>query len=309
VQKTINHTNMKMAFSYSIGLFLTILVLTLPGPALAQDEEKKVDDNGLKPVKSTFDGTWLIDNQSVMVPAKGTLEFMIQHRFGTVSNGISDLFGLYAPSNIRLGLNYTVFDKIGFGIFKGPLSIGIGTTKNNFIQDVNVKYSLMQQTRNGKIPVSITYYGNVAMETARATAKLPNGNSSDRFSYFNQIIIARQFSSKLSLQVAPSITHFNVVEKEMFNDHYAVAAAARFKFSSQSSVMINVDQPITIHKLYNPQPNVSVGLEVSTSAHSFQVFATCYGSIMPQYNNMFNQNDPWGRGFLLGFNINRLWSF
>jgi hypothetical protein len=244
-----------------------------------------------------------------MVPNKGTLEFMIQHRFGTVSNGIKDLWGLYAPSNIRLSLSYTLFDKVGIGSFKGPLSIGIGTTKDKFIQDVNIKYSLLRQTRNGRIPVSVTYFGNVAMATGKTTEDLPNQNESDRFSFFNQIIIARQFSSKLSIQVAPSLSHFNVVEKEMNNDHFAVAVSGRFKISSQSSIMINVDQPITAHQLYNPQPNISFGIEVATSAHSFQIFATCYNSIVQQYNNMYSQNDPYGQGFLIGFNINRLWSF
>ncbi len=295
-----------------LTLLVTIMVISIFSslPLMAQEEEAKVqDDGGMKAVKSTFESTWIIDNQSVMVPTKGTLEFMIQHRFGTVENGIKDLWGLYAPSNIRLALNYTVLDKLGIGMFKGPLSIGIGTTKNNFVQDFNWKYSLLQQTRNSKIPVSVTYYGNVAMSTSKSESELPNQNSSDRFSFFHQLIIARRISEKFSVQVAPSVSHFNVVEKEMNNDHFAVAFAGRYKFSAQSSIMLNVDQPITVHKLYNPQPNVSLGLEVSTSSHSFQVFATCFNSIMPQYNNVYNQNDPWDKGFLIGFNINRLWNF
>lgn len=293
-------------------LFVTIVVssLLVTPQLMAQEDEKKVpDDSGLKPVKSTFESTWIIDDQTVIVPAKGTLEFMINHRFGRVSNGVKDLWGLYAPSNIRLGLSYTLFDKVGFGSFKGPLSIGIGTTKNEFIQDFNVKYSLLQQTRNNKIPVSVTYYGNVGMSTSEVTDDLPNGNETDRFSFFNQIIIARQFSSKLSMQIAPSVSHFNVVEKEMENDHFSIAVAGRYKFSSQSSILINVDQPITKHQSYNPQPNVSLGIEVSTSSHAFQIFGTCFNSIVPQYNNMFNQNDPWDKGFLIGFNVTRLWSF
>ena len=295
-----------------INILVLILVssLIMCQPVTAQDEEKKAeDDAGFKPVKATFESQWIIDNHTVMVPTKKTLEFVIQHRFGTVSNGIKDFWGIYASSNIRLGLSYTVFDKLGFGKFKGPLSIGIGSTKANFVQDLNWKYSLIQQTRNNRIPVSVTYFGNVAMATEDPTSELPNGNTSDRFSFFNQIIIARQFSSKLSVQIAPSISHFNVVEKEMNNDHFAVAFSGRYKFSPQSSILINVDQPITKHKFYNPQPNVSFGIEVSTSAHAFQVFGTCFNSIVPQYNNMYNQNDPWDEGFLIGFNITRLWSF
>jgi hypothetical protein len=97
----------------------------------------------------------------------------------------------------------------------------------------------------------------------------------------------------------------------MYNDHYALMVGGRFKFSPQTSVMVNVDQPLTSHESQNPQPNISVGVEIATSAHSFQVFFTNYKAIVPQKNNVFNQNDPWSgwEGFLIGFNINRLWNF
>src|SRR5215213_5438610 len=61
----------------------------------------------LKPVKNTFASVWVIDNQTVMVPIKKTLEMDIMHRFGTVENGYDDFWGFFAPSNIRLGVNYS----------------------------------------------------------------------------------------------------------------------------------------------------------------------------------------------------------
>jgi hypothetical protein len=147
------------------------------------------------------------------------------------------------------------------------------------------------------------------METFNVQEDLPNGNSSDRSSYFHQLIISRKFSSKLSLQLAPSVSHFNVVNPLINNDHVALAAGGRYKITAQSSVIFNADQPITKHEYYNPQPNLSFGIEVATSAHSFQVFVTNYSSLIPQYNNVLNQNDPYGDGWLIGFNINRLWNF
>ena len=269
--------------------------------AFAQDEPE--EDTGIKPVRAAFESSVLIDNQTTLVPAKGTFEFMIQHRFGTVENGISDLYGLYAPSNIRLGFTYTIMDKFG------PLSIGFGTTKDNRYLDFNVKYAILQQTRNGKIPVSITYFGNMGIKAQGEKEELPNGNSSDRYSYFHQVLISRKLSTRLTVQIAPSLSHFNVVEKEMKNDHIAIAIGGRFKFSDQSSIILNVDQPITKHTAYNPQPNVSIGIEISTSAHAFQVFLTNYSSIVPQQNNVYNNKDPWSGDFLIGFNITRLWNF
>ena len=291
-----------------IRLVMLMIICFFTFPAVFGQEEGEGDE-GNTPARAHFESSWIIDNQTVVVPARKTLEFMIQHRFGTVSNGITDLWGLYAPSNIRLGISYTLFDNVGFGFLRGPVSIGVGSTKNNRIQDVSVKYGFLQQTRNNRVPVSITYYGNAAMETLKPEEDLPNQNTSDRFSYFHQIIISRRFSPKISVQVAPSVSHYNVVEPEMWNDHFAVALAGRYKFSAQSSVIINVDQPITAHKFYNPQPNVSFGVEIATSAHAFQVFVTSFNALVPQRNNVFNQNDPWDEGFLVGFNITRLWSF
>ena len=80
-----------------------IALLLVAGVVQAQDEEED-DGKDLRPVRSTFQSTWLIDNQTVEVPVKGTFQFDIIHRFGPMSNGFSVFFGLYAPSNIRLGL-------------------------------------------------------------------------------------------------------------------------------------------------------------------------------------------------------------
>jgi predicted porin len=208
-----------------------------------------------------------------------------------------------------MGVTYTVFDKLGVGSFKGPLSVGFGTTKNSRIQDLNWKYGILQQTKGGSMPVSVTYYGVAGMETQVPVEELPNGNGSDRFSYFHQLIIARRFSSKLSVQVAPSISHYNVVGADMSNDMVAIALGARYKFSPQTSIIFNVDQPLTKMTTNNPYPNIAFGLEVATSSHAFQFFATCFDAIVPQKNNMYNQNDPYGKGLRIGFNITRLWNF
>lgn len=306
--------NLNNVFEKSLLVMLMLFfVSSLTMYAQEEDSVAAVINDGNKPVKAPFESTWLIDNQTSMVPQKGTLEFMIQHRFGTVFNGVKDLYGIYgAGSNIRLGLNYTLFNDFGFGVLKGRLSVGVGSTKNGMVQDFNWKYGVLQQTRSGRIPVSVTYYGNAAMETQNPLEDLPNGKSSDRFSYFNQLIISRRFSNELSIQIAPSISHYNVVEPTMENDHIAVAVGGRYKFSPQSSLLVNYDQPITKHKTGNPQFNVSAGLEVSTGSHAFQVFVTNYSSIVQQKNNMFNQPNSahdWYKDIFIGFNITRLWNF
>ena len=60
----------------------------------------------------------------------------------------------------------------------------------------------------------------------------------------------------------------------------------------------------------NNDPGISLGAEFSTSGHAFQVFIANYNGILPQYNNMNDANDFFGKGgILIGFNITRRYSF
>ena len=119
--------------------FLTVAFLLLAGAAQAQDEGEPEKDT--RPVRNTFESNWLIDNQTVMVPIKGTFEMDIQHRFGTMNNGYDDFWGFYAPSNIRIGFDYVPIEK---------LQIGFGFTKERKMWDFNAKYALLQQGRKAQ---------------------------------------------------------------------------------------------------------------------------------------------------------------
>jgi Membrane bound beta barrel domain (DUF5777) len=277
-----------------------------------------------KPVKNTFQSVWIIDNQTVMVSVKGTLEMDIMHRFGTIENGYRDFWGFFAPSNIRLGVSYAPLNK---------LNLGIGITKSNMLWDASAKYSIITQTK-GKYPVSVTYYGNMAYDTRKDADKSIFKYTSQRILFFNQLIIARKVTNKFSIQVAPSVSHQNSVNgyytkndstgketfKEMKHDHIAIAVSGRYKLTNVTSFIINYDQPITKHAMHNPNPNLSFGVEFNTSSHSFQLFVGNYSLLNQQRNNLYNDHSPFGytdaQGtkveggkFLIGFNITRLWNY
>lgn len=277
-----------------------------------------------KPVKNTFQSTWIIDDQTVMVPVKGTLQFDIMHRFGTVGNGYQDLDGLFAPANIRLGINYAPINN---------LFIGIGLTKTDMLWDGNAKYAILKQTK-GKSPVSITYYGDMAYDTRFDPTHTIFTYTTDRISSFNEIIIARKINDKLSLQVAPTLSHQNAVAgyytkidstgstvfEEMRHDQFGLNFAGRYKIGESTAIIIDYDQPITAEPTNNPHPNVAFGFEFNTSGHTFQVFMGNYQMLNPQHNAFFNANNPFpytdadgthvkGGQFCIGFNITRLWNF
>ena len=57
----------------------------------AQDEQEKEKP---RPQRSTFESAVLLDNQTDVINGSKTFEWVIQHRFGTVNNGSSDLSGM-----------------------------------------------------------------------------------------------------------------------------------------------------------------------------------------------------------------------
>ena len=68
----------KSFFRYS-GIVLLLVLLLTNRVAIAQTEGKDSTDNSTVahkgPVKNTFESNWIIDDQTVMVPSKGTLEW------------------------------------------------------------------------------------------------------------------------------------------------------------------------------------------------------------------------------------------
>ncbi|NDP27722.1 MAG: hypothetical protein GZ087_09890 [Flavobacterium sp.] len=243
--------------------------------------------------RAAFDGSSLIENQTDRVYSKGTIEMVMNHRFGLV-NGTNDLIGIWAPANIRIALTYAITDRI---------TVGVGTTKDSRLQDFSLKVALLKQTVNGKMPVSISYYGNASLSA------LPKENfyhTSDRWSFFNQIIIAKRLTKAISLQLAPSYSHYNVIDAPMNNDLFALEFGGRLKVNSSMSILLDVNQPFTSQEVA-PKSGFSVGTEFSTVGHTFQIFISNYRGIINQQSNMFNQNEFFNGDFAIGFNIARTW--
>ncbi len=287
---------------YGILIALLIMFLVSGKVLQAQDNESAVVKKVQKPVRSPWESGMLIETQTGVVLPQKTLEFVIQHRFGNVNSGTFDLLGIYAASNIRLALNY--------GLFKN-FQIGLGTTKNKKYQDLNWKYKILTQTRSGSMPLSLTYYGNISYDAREKEYFGENYSVSDRVSYFNQLILGRKFSRIVSLQITGSYAHFNQIDTTTFqgmkHDVFGIGLAGRVKISPQTSITAEYNQPLNTPD--NIKPNLSLGVEIATSSHAFQIFLTTYNGIVPQENLGYNTNDFLKGDILLGFNITRLWGF
>ncbi len=261
-------------------------------------------------VKATFENNLLINNQTVQTHDKGFMEIAIQHRFGLIDKP-SDIYGIYAPSNIRL--------YVGYGLTKN-LSVGGGATKNKQLYDFSWKYAILRQKTSG-MPISLTYFGNMAIKGGKSTTLMNQESTfkkANRLSYYNEIMVARKFNSHLSIQAGFNYVHYNMVDSASLYKHhdmYGFSAVARYKFSPQGSFMVEYDHPLNVSDInakYRPLPNLGLGVEFSTGYHQFQIFVCNTNGILSQeakYTNLNDFKNLGTPGYLIGFNITRQFGF
>jgi hypothetical protein len=295
----------------------SILFLLLTGfvfsYCFAQDETESY------PV-TAFESNYIVDDQTTMVFDKKTLGFAIQHKFGTINNGISDLWGIYgAGTNIRMGLDYVPVKN---------LQIGAGVTKNKMYTDLNAKYSILQQTSDNKVPVGLAVYGVLAIdgrdESAFGTGKVTDSKANataesiyftDRWSYFSQVMVSRKFTEWLSVQAAASFTHYNMVGWDENHDLFGLHGLAKVKISPQSSLTFNYNAPLKIESISEQTvmpdytPTLALGWQISTYTHAFQIYISNAPGMLPMDNMMYNRAKFDKDGIAIGFTITRLWAF
>lgn len=289
-------------------IYLLILSLLVGFNGYAQDEEKteatqeekKVD----KPVRTPWNSGLIMGGQTSIVPAKGSIRFDLIHLFGPLDNGIADFLGIYADgANIRMGLNYTIIKN---------LQVGVGLTKNNITTDLNVKYTVFEQTRKNAMPVSVTLYGNMAIRGGTRESYGIEYTNADRLSYFSQIIVGRKFSKFVTVQAAGSFAHINNLPNGINHDAVGVSASAKFRVSSTISIITNNDIPLKLQNISEyttfeaVKPTIQLGVEIITTTHAFHIYGGSTNYILPQNVLILNQNELDTKGIRFGFILTRL---
>jgi hypothetical protein len=190
--------------------------------------------------------------------------------------------------------------------------IGAGTTKDNKLQDIQWKYLILRQTEDNKMPVSLSYYGNMVIDLRPEAVFGPAASFRQihRLSYFTQLILARKINNMFSVEVAPSVSYFNSVQENSDstaaykNLNFGISAGARANVFGSHSVILEYDKLFTKQNLpVQPKPNLSLGWEISTATHTFQIFVANYNQILNQRNLVFSTNDWRKSEWLVGFNI------
>ena len=301
-------TNMKqLANITNMNIRYIIVVLVILSQFTLQSQEDLLDLFDDEPTTNytyaTFKTTRIINAQSIENPAKGTLIFLIQHRFGRLNTGAYNFFGL-DQSTIRLGFEYGITDK---------LAIGIGRSSHMKTFDGFIKYKILRQSTGlRKMPLSLTYYGSMDLTSLKwKDMGVENRTNyfSSRISYTHQLLVTRKFSNAFSFQLMPTLVHKNLVEYNIDkNDIFSLGLGGRIKITNRTAINFEyfLVFPNQIHTEYDN--SLSIGFDIETGGHVFQLIFTNSRAIYDS-GYITETHGSWLNGDVyFGFNRSRTFS-
>jgi hypothetical protein len=286
-----------MKYLQTILLFFSSLFI---GSLLAQDDMMDLFDDEPTTIDytdATYKTTLIVIGQSVENPPNGNLLFNVQHRFGAINTGWYEFFGL-DQANTRIGFQYGINNWLG---------IGIGRSSYLKSYDGWVKAKILRQSTGlKKMPVTLDYFGSMAISSLKWQYPERENYFSSRISYVNQLLLARKFSRVVSLQIMPTFVHYNLVETTADdNDVWAIGAGGRFKVSNRISINIEyyyILSKKTAEQYENP---LSIGIDIETGGHVFQLYVSNAEGLIEEHF-IARTTGKWLDGDIhIGFNISR----
>lgn len=274
-------------------------------------------------VIATFKGSKVINMQTTETVKGGTLDFNVSHRFGNIgvqsNGGAHTLYGLDNATDIRISFDYGITDN---------LTIGVGRSKERELIDGLVKYRILTQTQDNHIPISLAFYGDMSYNPQEASQFYSGTVASKdfrqkevhRLAYTSQLILARKFGSRFSMEIVPTYQHRNFVaafinpenDAEEMNDLFAVGAGARLKLTKRFSIIADYYYTFSEFRTNNPTNPyynpLAIGVEIETGGHVFHLNFTNASGIIENNYIPYSSDDWLKGGFKFGFNISRVFN-
>jgi hypothetical protein len=253
-------------------------------------------------VYATFKSTRIVSGHSIERMKEGQLDFRISHRFGRLNGGAYEFWGL-DQANIHFSLEYGITNWLMIGL-------GRGTYEKTY--DGFLKFTLFRQSKGKKnMPVSISYLTSAAVNTLKwdGPGELDFWN---RLSYVHQLLVARKFGERFSLELNPTFVHRNMVATELDpNDLWSVGGGGRFKITKRISINAEyyyVFPPLNDYRSQKTYHPLSIGVDIETGGHVFQIHLT-NSLAMIEKGFIGETTGNWLDGDIhLGFNISRVFA-
>ena len=291
-------------YYYSIKKSILISVLSLTAfVSIAQEDDllKELDNlnqNETRFELPAFKALQIGNLQSTKVVDNADLYMVVAHRFGTVKNGIDDFFGL-DQANTKIQLLYGLLPN---------LQVGISRDSYEKTYSGTAKYKVFRQS--DIVPVNVSLYGSVDVNSQLKTSVYPGLKTSDRFSYTAQILASRSFSQKLSLQLAPIYVRHNLQDLNYTitpkYNQILLGFGGRYKLLKRLS--FNLDYAYNFSKNSNSLYNnpLTMGIDIETGGHVFQLLFT-NSRASNDSSFLTETTGDWSKGEIsFGFNIVRV---
>lgn len=245
----------------------------------------------IEKIQNRFQGTRFVNDQSANLAEKGELLLLIQHRFGDISSGFYELFGLDQAS-MRLGFEY------GFG---DNINVGVGRSTFLKTYDAFVKIRLVQQST--KFPFTAVFTSGGSLPTIRNFYPESNDNFSDKVSGNFQFHLAKSVG-KIGIQLSPGFIKTGYLVNT--NQNLSVfTAGIGGSYAVSNKVSANLEYIFPISNEISGENALSLGIDLDTGGHLFQL-------IISNNQRMFHQAlytntaGKWSEGNLFfGFNLIR----
>lgn len=275
-----------------------LIGLTCSLPAFGQLERKLATEN--QEVDLIFHAPRHINLLTVEPLDKKALHFAIMHTFGTLDGGIQELWGLDNGANIQFSFEYGFNDKF---------SLGAARQSRDKVYNIYGRYHLLKQTQNNNMPISLSLMGGVAVNSSNYDfLQSETPTFVERTSYAFQLMAARKFSEKLSVQVSPMMAYFVDPNPIFFiegdqNLYLALGFSGKYKITGRSSLTLQWI-PNLNSDLRN---NLGVGIDIEAGGHVFQMYFVTSQFLNEQYLLAGGNGTP-GDEFRIGFNVNRIFA-
>lgn len=251
-------------------------------------------------VTSSFKANRVVNLHSLENTAGGELDIKISHRFGFISGGLYELFGLDQAS-IRIGGDYGITDQ---------LMVGLGRSSYEKTYDGFIKYKFLRQSTGAKkMPLTMAALTTMAIKTLKPSDPTRENYFSSNLYYTFQLIMGRKFSESFSLQLSPTLVHRNLVATtEEENDVFAIGVAGRIKLSKRTSLNAEYIYVLPGQLAEQYRNSLSIGFDIETGGHVFQLHFTNSTSMIEK-GFVAETVGNWADGDIhFGFNISRTFS-
>lgn len=248
---------------------------------------------------AAFKGLQICNMQSTKLPVKGEFYFLVSHRFGDLTEGINNFFGL-DNALTKLGGIYGVTNWLAFSASRHTY---------NKTYEMAVKYKLANQEIDG-FPLTIVGYNTMDINTAlKKDETLPGLEFNNRLAYTTQLLVSRKFSESFSFQLAPIWVHKNLYDGIYDQkDLLLLGAGGRYKLTKRLSLNLEYAGRLNLPEEFNSPYNnpLTVGLDIETGGHVFQLVLS-NSQQMNDASLFSNTTGDWnGGGIYFGFNMYRV---